>query len=122
VVNDQTCFGGKVKYRGIDENGSDPLGAIAGYQIMDRPFCPKIGGAHALRTRVLLDAARDFKVDGIVGQRLGCCDSWGGEFYLLRQELKEAGIPSLMIEREYIPDSRGQLSTRVQAFIETLGR
>ncbi len=122
VVNDQTCFGGVVKYKGVSETGGDPLAAIARYQIIDRPFCAKIGGAHPLRTSVILDIGRDFKVDGIIGQRLGCCDAWGGEVFALREDFKQAGTPCLMIEREYIPDSRGQLTTRVQAFLETIQR
>lgn len=122
VVNDQTCFGGVVKYRGVSETGGDPLAAIARYPIIDRPFCAKIGGAHALRTSVILDIVREFKVDGIIGQRLGCCDAWGGELFALREDCKQAGISCLMIEREYIPDSRGQLTTRVQAFLETIQR
>ena len=121
VVNDQTCFG-VVKYRGVSETGGDPLAAIARYPIIDRPFCAKIGGAHALRTSVILDIVREFKVDGIIGQRLGCCDAWGGELFALREDCKQAGISCLMIEREYIPDSRGQLTTRVQAFLETIQR
>ena len=98
------------------------LAAIARYPIIDRPFCAKIGGAHALRTSVILDIVREFKVDGIIGQRLGCCDAWGGELFALREDCKQAGISCLMIEREYIPDSRGQLTTRVQAFLETIQR
>ena len=58
----------------------------------------------------------------VLGQRLGCCDTWGGELYILKDDLKDAGIPSLMIVREYVPDSEGQLATRIQAFIETVRR
>jgi benzoyl-CoA reductase subunit C len=122
IVTDHTCFGGKLKYKGVAETGGDPLAAIAQYQFLERPFCAKIGGAYELRAQVIIETAREFNVDGIIGQRLGCCDVWGGELFTLRDELKNAGIPSLMIEREYVPDSRGQLSTRVQAFIETIRR
>ena len=122
VVTDHTCFGGRMKYKGVAQTGGDPLEAIANYQIIERPFCAKMGGAHALRAGAIIAAARDFKVDGIIGQRLGCCDAWGGEFFILRDELKDAGIPLLVIEREYVPDSEGQLATRVQAFIETVRR
>jgi benzoyl-CoA reductase/2-hydroxyglutaryl-CoA dehydratase subunit BcrC/BadD/HgdB len=122
VVTDQTCFGGKLKYGSVDEVASDPLEALANYQVLTRPFCAKVGGAYPLRAKVIIEATKEFKVDGILGQRLGCCDTWGGELYILKDDLKAAGIPSLMIEREYIPDSEGQLATRVQAFIETIRR
>ena len=122
VVTDHTCFGGKLKYGSVDESSSDPLKALADYQVLMRPFCAKVGGAYPLRAKVIIEAAKEFKVDGILGQRLGCCDTWGGELYILKDDLKVSGIPSMMIEREYIPDSEGQLATRVQAFIETLRR
>jgi len=122
VVTDQTCFGGKLKYGSVDETAADPLEALANYQILTRPFCAKVGGAYPLRVKVIIEAAKEFGVDGVLGQRLGCCDTWGGELYTLKDDLKDAGIPSLMIEREYIPDSKGQLATRIQAFIETVRR
>lgn len=120
IVTDHTCFGGKMKYKGVAETGGDPYEAIAKYQILDRPFCAKIGGGYPLRAKVIVETAREFNVDGIIGQRLGCCDVWGGELFTLREELRDAGIPSLILEREYIPDSEGQLSTRIQAFIEII--
>ncbi len=122
VVTDHTCFGGKLKYGSVNEDGSDPLQALANYHVLTRPFCAKVGGAYPLRTKVIIEAAREFKVDGVLGQRLGCCDTWGGELYALKDDLRDAGFPSLMIEREYVPDSQGQLATRVQAFIETIRR
>ncbi|MCX6162722.1 MAG: 2-hydroxyacyl-CoA dehydratase family protein, partial [Ignavibacteriae bacterium] len=86
----------------------------------DRPFCPKNLGAHPLISKEVFENIKDFKVDGVIGQIFLCCDTWGGEIYILEKELKDIGIPVLRIEREYIPDSLGQLQTRVQAFLETL--
>ena len=120
VVADLTCFGGKVIFGEIKENGSDPLQAIANYQVLDRPFCPKNLGAHPHIHKEIFDKIHDFKVDGVIGQNFLCCETWGGELYILNKELKEAGIPMLRIEREYVADSTGQLTTRVQAFIETI--
>jgi benzoyl-CoA reductase subunit C len=120
VAADLTCFGGKVIFGSIKESGPDPLQAIADYQVLDRPFCPKNLGAHPLISKEVFEKIKDFKVDGVIGQNFLCCDTWGGELYILNEELKEAGIPMLRIEREYISDSTGQMQTRVQAFIETI--
>jgi benzoyl-CoA reductase/2-hydroxyglutaryl-CoA dehydratase subunit BcrC/BadD/HgdB len=120
VVNDLTCFGGKVIFGSIKEDGPDPLKAIADYQVLTRPFCPKNLGAHPLINKEVFDKIKEFKVDGVMGQIFLCCDTWGGEIYILNKELREAGIPMLRIEREYTADSTGQLRTRVQAFIETI--
>lgn len=122
VVTDHTCFGGKLKYGSVDETVAESLEALANYQVLTRPFCAKVGGAYPLRAKVIIEAAKEFGVDGVIGQRLGCCDTWGGELYILKDDLKDAGIPSLMIEREYVPDSEGQITTRIQAFIETVRR
>jgi benzoyl-CoA reductase/2-hydroxyglutaryl-CoA dehydratase subunit BcrC/BadD/HgdB len=120
VVTDLTCFGAKLIFGSVKENGTDPLKAIADYQILDRPFCPKNLGAHTHISKEIFENIKDYKVDGVIGQIFLCCDTWGGEIYILEKELKDIGIPVLRIEREYIPDSLGQLQTRVQAFLETL--
>ncbi|MDD4603984.1 MAG: 2-hydroxyacyl-CoA dehydratase family protein [Bacteroidales bacterium] len=120
VVSDHTCFGGKLNYQTIPETSQDPLQAIADYHILTRPFCPKIGGAYEIRKQVVLDLIREYRIDGFIGQRMGCCDCWSGELFSLREDLKAEGIPGLILEREYIPDSEGQMETRIQAFIETL--
>ncbi|RLB11666.1 MAG: hypothetical protein DRG39_03710 [Deltaproteobacteria bacterium] len=36
--------------------------------------------------------------------------------------LEEEGIPTLILEREYMPSDRGRLKTRIQAFIERIER
>jgi benzoyl-CoA reductase subunit C len=120
VVADLTCFGAKMIFGNVNGETSDPLRAIADYQVIDRPFCSKNLGAHPHISKEVFDKIRDYKVDGIIGQNLLCCDTWGGELYILNKELKEVGIPMLRIEREYISDSLGQLRTRVQAFMETI--
>ena len=121
VVVDETCFGGKVIHGKVDEENKDPLEALARYQILDNPVCAKMGNMRDKRRDAVLAAVSEYQVDGVLGQRLGCCDTWGAELYILHEELLAAGIPSLMLEREYIPDNIGQISTRVQAFIETMG-
>ncbi len=65
---------------------------------------------------------REFKVDGVITERLSFCDLWGLEQFQVGKDLKDEGIPYLMLEREYIMSGIGQLRTRVQAFLETMGR
>jgi benzoyl-CoA reductase/2-hydroxyglutaryl-CoA dehydratase subunit BcrC/BadD/HgdB len=36
-------------------------------------------------------------------------------------DLREAGVPFLQLDRDYISSSKGQLRTRIQAFLETIG-
>jgi len=65
---------------------------------------------------------KDYQVDGFIVQRLMFCDIWGAEITLLRWEARKAAIPILALEREYLLSGLGQLRTRVQAFLETIGR
>jgi len=121
VVADETCFGGKVIHGKVDEENKDPLDALARYQIVDNPICAKMANMRDARREAVLSAVSEYQVDGVLGQRLGCCDTWGVELYILHEQLLAAGIPSMMLEREYVPDNIGQVSTRVQAFLETMG-
>ena len=40
----------------------------------------------------------------------------------MAEALKEAGIPSLKIVTDYSEEDTGQLRTRIEAFLEGLGR
>ncbi len=40
----------------------------------------------------------------------------------MTMDLQEEGIPFLKVEREYVTSGTGQLKTRVQAFIEAMGK
>jgi benzoyl-CoA reductase/2-hydroxyglutaryl-CoA dehydratase subunit BcrC/BadD/HgdB len=71
---------------------------------------------------LVLDLARDYRVDGIIGETFLGCDPWGGEVFMLRSELKDAGIPFISYEREFVPSLEGQIKTRVEAFLEMMGK
>ena len=44
----------------------------------------------------------------------------GGRGFVSEEEFNAAGIPILYIETDYSPDDQGQLSTRIEAFLESL--
>ena len=122
VVTDSTCFGSRLMWVEVNENASDPVAALAQYYLTDRPSCPRMYGEHDNRAQYVIDMCREFNCDGVIGERLIFCDSWLVEHYMLGQDLKAAGIPMLKLDREYITSGIGQLRTRVQAFLETMGR
>jgi len=122
VVTDSTCFGSRLMWVEVDENASDPISALAQYYLADRPSCPRMYGEHDNRAQYVIDMCREFNCDGVIGERLIFCDSWLVEHYMLGQDLKAAGIPMLKLDREYLTSGIGQLRTRVQAFLETMGR
>jgi benzoyl-CoA reductase subunit C len=122
VVTDSLCFGTRIMWVEIDESISDPAEALARYYVAERPSCPRFYGEHDNRANYVINMCREFKCDGVIGERLMFCDSWLVEHYMLGQDLKAVGIPILKLDREYITGGVGQLRTRVQAFLETIGR
>jgi benzoyl-CoA reductase subunit C len=106
----------------IDETASDPLEALARYYLADRPSCPRIYDKQEQRSHFAIAMCRAFGCDGIIGEKLMFCDQWNIEHYLLDTDLTAAGIPFLSLERTYLTSATGQLKTRVQAFIETMGK
>ena len=122
VVTDMLCFGTRVFLNDVAEGGSDPLMALARYYIVDHPSCPRMFGDYPRRAGFVRDMIREFKVDGIIGERLLFCDLWTVEHYQLGKEFKPEGTPYLSLDREYLLAGIGQMRTRIQAFLETIGR
>jgi benzoyl-CoA reductase subunit C len=120
IVADQLCWGAKSFCDETDEN-IDPIGAVA-RRMLDHIPCPRMLSDYPKRIASLGEAVRQYRVDGIVCERLKFCDLWGGETEMLRRSMREElRIPFLVLERDYLTASSiGQLRTRVQAFLETL--
>ena len=122
VVTDSQCFGSRIIWNEVDEGASDPLAALARYYIQDKPACPRMFDTQPQRSKFVKDMVKEFKVDGVIGERMIFCDLWTGENFMLGRDLKEEGIPFLKLDREYIMAGVGQLRTRAQAFLESMGR
>jgi len=122
VVTDSSCFGTRIMWEDIDEDANDPIAALARYYVADRPSCPRMYGDQHKRAEFISEMVREFKVDGVIGEQLKFCDNWIVEHYMNELDFKDTGIPFLKLEREYVVSGIGQLRTRVQAFIEMMGR
>jgi len=122
VVTDSLCFGSRMMWASVDEEECDPVMALARYYVSGRPHCPRMFGEEIRRGEYVRDLLREFRADGLITERMVFCDQWTGEQYMLMKDCREEGIPFLELDREYITAGIGQLRTRVQAFIETLGR
>jgi len=122
VVTDSLCFGSRIVWNEVDEGANDPLAAISRYYIQDKPACPRMFDTQPRRSKFVIDMAKEFKVDGVIGERMIFCDLWTGEHFMLDQDLKKEGIPFMKLDREYIMAGMGQLRTRAQAFLESIKR
>lgn len=122
VVTDSLCFGSRLFWKDVDGSADDPFMALAQYYVADRPSCPRTFGLQEARAAYTRDMIRDFKVDGVILERLTFCDPWGFEQFPILNDFKHWGVPLLMLDREYTLGGVGQLRTRVQAFLEAIGR
>ena len=100
IVADQLCWGSK-SFADLADEEIDPIDAIA-RRILEHMPCPRMLDQYPKRLANLLEAVKQYRVDGIICERLKFCDLWGGEIEMLRRSLKqEAGIPVLVLERDY---------------------
>ncbi|MBN1946749.1 MAG: 2-hydroxyacyl-CoA dehydratase [Bradymonadales bacterium] len=120
IVADRFCFG---SIPGLEPwpVGVDPIRSMAEWLLVGSA-CPRMMERFDSRLERIQQVVREYRVDGVVVQSLKFCDLWGIELAALTRALRELGIPVLRLEREYGGGGEGQLRTRVQAFLESMGR
>ncbi len=120
VVGDRLCTGSYPGLMPIPETG-DPIAVLAKYYLT-KTSCPRMMEAFKERAEDIVSLARECRADGVVIQIMKFCDTWGVEAASFFSYIREAGIPVLRLERDYRLGGEGQLRTRIQAFIESMGR
>jgi benzoyl-CoA reductase/2-hydroxyglutaryl-CoA dehydratase subunit BcrC/BadD/HgdB len=68
----------------------------------------------------IIEAAHEFRVDGVISQIIRYCVPYAHDLPLLTERLKAEDIPVLALDVEYGASGSGQIQTRVQAFLEML--
>ena len=120
IVGEIGCTAASAFEGRVDER-EPPFTALARRYLNKIP-CPRMMEEHG----TLFDAVRSLatarKADGVVIVAMKFCDTWGYASTLLSRKLRAANVPVLRLEREYILAGEGQTATRVQAFLESLGR
>ena len=120
VVCEEMCTGTRYFERLVDETKEtvdEQIQAIADRYmgINCACFTPNTG-----RIDDIIRLAKEYKVDGIIDVNLKFCSLYDTEGYSVEAALKEAGIPVLGIETDYVDSDAEQLRTRISAFIEML--
>ena len=126
VVIDDICIGTKTYWYDVETSG-DHLEDIAVRYLKKIP-CPRTykertGTYHEdLENRFgyLYDFAKQFKATGVILYIIRYCDTFGFDLPDVEHYLKETGLPTLVIEEDYIMGNIGRMKTRVQAFLEVL--
>jgi benzoyl-CoA reductase/2-hydroxyglutaryl-CoA dehydratase subunit BcrC/BadD/HgdB len=94
--------------------------ALAQYYVADRPAHARMFTEYDRRAAYVRELIDEFRVDGVIFQRLTFCELWGYEQFIMQDDFKEWDVPLLSMDREYKLNATGQLRTRVQAFLETV--
>ena len=118
VVTDSLCLGTRYFWDKVDESSS-PINALAD-RYLSRISCPRMTNGFSRRAEFMMDLIKQFNVDGVIFQRMKFCALWAAEIFMLRNKLKEEGIPFLDLEKEYVLSGVGAMKTRVQTFMEIL--
>lgn len=120
VVADTLC-GGAIQFSDLVDENEKPMRALA-ERYLKKLSCPRMFEAFDDRYARVVAAAREFTADGIVLETMKFCDTWGVDAQIFADALRADGIEVLRLEREYTRGGIGQLRTRVQAFLEMLGK
>jgi bcr-type benzoyl-CoA reductase subunit C len=119
IVDDDFCCGHRYIEGLVELEGGDPLQGLA-ERISRRINCPAKHSAAAERTFWLAERIRECAAAGLVLFLQNFCEPWLFEVPFLKERMREEGIPTLVLESDLQSFSRGQLRTRLQAFLETI--
>jgi benzoyl-CoA reductase/2-hydroxyglutaryl-CoA dehydratase subunit BcrC/BadD/HgdB len=120
VVADLFCTGSIPGFKTVEMNGN-PIKSLAEHSFK-KTLCPRMMEDFDRRLKTIIDTVKEYQVDGVVIEIIKFCDLWGVDSMPLVDALRKEGIPVLKLEREYSLGGEGQLRTRVQAFIESMGK
>ena len=113
----ENCSGIKAMHQMVDTEAEDIVTAIARRYL-------SIGCAvmtpDSRRMELLAELLQTFQVDGVVEIDLQACTPYCVESFWTRQATEAAGVPYLALETDYSQADGGQLSTRLEAFLEIL--
>lgn len=120
VVADRYCTG---SIPGLEEvRLKDDVYTSLAEHYLTKMTCPRMMENFRQRVDSIMEIIEEYRVDGVVIEVIKFCDLWGVETAPLIDALRKKGVPVLRLEREYRFTGEGQLKTRVQAFLESMGR
>jgi benzoyl-CoA reductase/2-hydroxyglutaryl-CoA dehydratase subunit BcrC/BadD/HgdB len=121
VVADETCSSERLLHDAVafdEKNLNDMVPAIAD-RYLKPCTCPCLT-PNTDRIKKIMDLVRTNRVEGVVYQAFSGCLPYEMEQRAIGDMLNREGIPMLFVETDYSPEDQGQLSTRVEAFIESI--
>jgi len=121
VVIEEFAEGIKPYWQKVETNGN-PMKALAEAYFMDR-IVPAWFRPGNERLAHLVQLAKDYSVDGVIWYQLLYRESYKMQSYYFPEILKrETGLTMLTLESDYDPAETAQMSTRIEAYMETVRR
>jgi len=121
IVIDEMCSSSRLLYDTVsydEESLNDMISAVAD-RYLKPCTCPCLS-PNSDRIRKIMEMIKEFRVDGVVYQAFSGCLPYEMEQQQIARTLNCANIPMLYVETDYSPEDQGQLSTRIEAFIEAI--
>jgi len=120
VVGEEMCTGSRYYDTLVPEDGETVeamLDSLA-EKYMDincACFTPNQG-----RMDDIVRMAKEYNADGVIDYALNFCATYQAEAFTVEKTLQAAEIPVMKIDTDYSAEDIGQLSTRVEAFLEMI--
>jgi benzoyl-CoA reductase/2-hydroxyglutaryl-CoA dehydratase subunit BcrC/BadD/HgdB len=121
IIEDDLCTGSRL-FTPIEVNGNENLLFQISRSLLTRPPCARtFDPAQPLKMAAdILARARASGARGVIGQTIKFCDPYLDRLPMVRETLRQAGIPLLLLEGDCNLRSIEQQRTRIEAFIEML--
>lgn len=120
VVAFDTCNGIREKVELVDENNPDVYEALA---VKYLNINCSVMSPNQSRLDYISEMIDCYQIDGVIEIVLQSCHTYDIEaYYVKRLVTEEKDIAYLNIETDYSQSDKGQLSTRLAAFLETIDR
>ncbi len=121
IVADEVCSSNRLLYDTVaydEANLNDMVPALAD-RYLKPCTCPCLT-PNTDRNRKLEEMIKSHEVEGVVYQAFSGCLPYEMEQKQISNTLDEVGVPMLYLETDYSNEDLGQLSTRIEAFIESI--
>ncbi len=117
VVGYENCTGAKATEQCVSEEG-DLFDALTDKYLAIGCSC--ISPNHQ-RMKLLSQMVEEYHADGVIDVILQACHTYAVESLAIKRHVRERhGIPYMAVETDYSSADKGQLATRLAAFIEML--
>jgi benzoyl-CoA reductase/2-hydroxyglutaryl-CoA dehydratase subunit BcrC/BadD/HgdB len=121
IIEDDLCTGSRL-FTSLEINENKDLLLQISRSLLTRPPCARtFDPAQPLKMAAdILMRAQASGARGVIGQTIKFCDPYLDRLPMVRETLRQAGIPLLLLEGDCNLRSIEQQRTRIEAFIEML--